>query len=149
MTTLSLNQANIMINAALAKARELKLPPIGVAVVDAGGHLVAMQREDGLAFLRIQVCQAKAWGAVGMHWNTSEVAARSDKGGHFSGFIESLNALSGGRMVPLPGGVLIHDDNQAVIGAIGIAGAPSEMDEVCAIAGIKAAGLISGVQRES
>jgi len=143
MTSISLEQANIMINASLAKARELDLPPIGVAVVDAGGHLIALQREDGLAFLRVQVCQAKAWGAVGMHWNTSEVAARSDKGGHFSGFIDSLNALSGGRMVPLPGGVLIRDDNGTVIGAIGIAGAPSEMDEVCAIAGINASGLIA------
>lgn len=149
MTPLTLKQANIMITAALAKARELELPPIGVAVVDAGGHLVSLQREDGLAFLRVQVCQAKAWGAVGMHWNTREVAARSDKGGHFGGFIDSLNALSGGRMVPLPGGVLIQDGNQAVIGAMGIAGAPSEMDEVCAIAGIEAAGLISGVQSES
>lgn len=146
MTFLTLEQANKMITAALAKARELALPPVGVAVVDAGGHLVALQREDGLAFLRIQVCQAKAWGAVSMHWNTSEVAARSDKGGHFSGFIDSLNALSGGRMVPLPGGVLIHDDQNAVIGAIGIAGAPSELDEVCAIAGIEASGFGAGIR---
>ena len=149
MTPLTLNQANIMIAAALAKARELDLPPIGVAVVDAGGHLVSLQREDGLAFLRVQVCQAKAWGAVGMHWNTSEVAARSDKGGHFSGFIDSLNALSGGRMVPLPGGVLIHDQDDSVIGAIGIAGAPSEMDEVCAAAAVAAAGFKTSVQTKT
>ena len=146
MPQLSLKQANQIIETALNKARTLDMPPVGVAVVDRGGHLVALQREDGLAFLRVRVCQAKAWAAVAMHSHTRDIASRYEKGGRDTGFIDQLNALSDGRMVPLPGGVLIHDDSGEIIGAVGVAGAASELDEACAIAGIEAAGLRAGIE---
>lgn len=146
MTQLTLEQANRLIAAALAKAREMAMPPLGVAVVDHGGHLVSLQREDGLAFLRVQVCQAKAWGAVAMHSHTRDIALRYEKGGRDTGFIDQLNDLSGGRMVPLPGGVLIRDANNEIIGAVGVAGGQSELDETCAIAGIEAIGLVAGIE---
>lgn len=149
MTTLNLKQANQIIETALNKARELNLPPIGVAVVDRGGHLVALQREDGQAFLRVQVCQAKAWAAVAMHSHTRDIATRYEKGGRDTGFINQLNDLSGGRMVPLPGGVLIHDPAGEIIGAVGIAGAQSNLDEACAIAGIEAAGFTAGIDPQT
>jgi len=149
MTTLSLKQANQIIETALNKARELDLPPIGVAVVDRGGHLVALQREDGQAFLRVQVCQAKAWAAAAMHSHTRDIATRYEKGGRDTGFINQLNDLSGGRMVPLPGGVLIHDQAGEIIGAVGVAGAQSELDEACAIAGIRAAGFTAGIDPQT
>lgn len=146
MNELSLLQANQLIESALNKARELKLPPVSVAVVDRGGHLISVQREDGQAFLRVQVCQAKAWGAIALHSHTRDIASRYEKGGRDTGFIDSLNALSGGRMVPLAGGVLIHDDSGDIVGAVGVAGAQSELDEACAIAGIETIGFSAGIQ---
>jgi len=146
MPKLTLALANTIIDTALTKARELELPPIGVAVVDGGGHLVALQREDGQAFLRVQICQAKAWAAAATHSHTRDIATRYEKGGRDTGFINQLNDLSGGRMVPLPGGVLIHDAAGEIIGAVGVAGAQSESDEACAIAGIEAAGFTAGIE---
>jgi uncharacterized protein GlcG (DUF336 family) len=148
MTQLTLQLANRLIDTAINKARELELPPIGVAVVDRGGHLIALQREDGQAFLRVEVCQAKAWAAVALQSPTREIAKRYEKGGRDSGFIDQLNAMSGGRMVPLPGGVLIHNQTGDIIGAVGVAGAASELDEACAAAGIEAIGFNAGIDLE-
>lgn len=141
MTNLSLKQANQIIEAALVKARHLDLPPISAAVMDAGGHLKALQREDGQAFLRVQICQAKAWGALALGTDSRNFAERVEMGGRDEGFITALNAMSAGRLIPLPGGVLIHDHAGEIIGAVGVAGGPSEQDELCAIAGIEAVGL--------
>lgn len=141
MQLLTLELANRLIEAALRRARELSLPPVAVAVLDDGGHLKALQREDGVSFLRVQVCQAKAWGALGMGANSHTIAERYRQGGLQEGFIDALNAMTGGRVVPLPGGVLIHDESGRVLGAVGIAGAASDDDETCARAGIEAVGL--------
>lgn len=146
MNELTLKQANRLIETALAKAREMDLPPVSVAVVDSGGHIKAVAREDGQAFLRVQVSQAKAWAAVAMGMHTRDVAARYEKGARDTGFIDALNDLSGGKMIPLPGGILIHDDAGSIIGAVGVAGAQSEQDEACAIAGIEAIGFSAGIQ---
>jgi uncharacterized protein GlcG (DUF336 family) len=141
MHPLTLEQANRLIEAALARARELSLPPIAVAVLDDGGHLKALQREDGVSFLRVRICQAKAWGALGMAVDSRRIAERYEQGGRQQGFIDGLNAMSGGQVVPLPGGVLIHDQAGRILGAVGIAGAASDDDETCARAGIEGAGL--------
>lgn len=141
MNELTLNQANRIIEATLAKAREMELPPLSVAVLDTGGHLKALQREDSQAYLRVQVCQAKAWGALALGTDTSRIAERYEQGIRQEGFIGAVNAMSGGRLIPLPGGVLIKDPEGTTIGAVGVAGAVSEDDEKCALAGIAAAGF--------
>ncbi len=141
MTGVTLKQANQIIEAAIAKARAMELPPIGVAVLDPGGHLKAMQAEDGLSFVRTQVCQAKAWGALGVGTHSRHIAARYQQDALQPGFIDALNALTGGRIIPLPGGVLIRDGGDVIVGAVGISGAKSEDDETCAAAGIEAAGF--------
>ena len=141
MNELTLEKANMIIDAVLAKAREMNLPPLSVAILDAGGHLKALQREDGQTFLRVQVCQAKAWGALALGIDSSLIAERYEQGERQQGFIGALNAMSGGRLIPLPGGVLIKDRSGATIGAAGVAGAVSEEDEKCALAGIMAAGF--------
>ena len=116
----------------------MELPPIGVAVLDPGGHLKALQAEDGVSFLRVRVCQAKAWGALGLGVDSAKIAERYQSGGSVPGFIDALNAMSNGNVIPLPGGLLIHDVNQQLLGAIGVAGALSEQDEMCARSGIEA-----------
>jgi len=138
MSTLTLSVANRIIETALRKARELNLPPMGCAVLDAGGHLKAFQAEDGLAFARVHVCQGKAWGSLGVGVDSDKIAERYMSGGPNPGFINALNAMTGGKVVPLAGGVLIRDAEGRIIGAAGVSGAKPEEDEVCARAGVEA-----------
>lgn len=140
MTTLTLKQANRIIEETLTAARTSKLPPIGVAVLDAGGHLKAFQAEDGLSFLRVRVTQAKAWGSLGLGVPSTQIAERYNKGGMDAGFILSLFAMSSGQVVPLPGGVLVRDADGSIVGAVGVSGAAPNDDEASAKAGISAAG---------
>lgn len=141
MSELTLHQANQLIDATLTTARKMEMPPLAVAVLDAGGHLKSLQREDGVSFLRVQICQAKAWGALGLATDSRELADRYQQDELQRGFINALNAMSGGRLIPLPGGVLIRDPSGQVLGAVGVAGGPSENDEICALAGIEAIGF--------
>jgi len=141
MSELTLHQANQLIDATLTTARKMEMPPLAVAVLDAGGHLKSLQREDGVSFLRVQICQAKAWGALGLATDSRELADRYQQDELQRGFINALNAMSGGRLIPLPGGVLIRNPTGQVLGAVGVAGGPSENDEICALAGIEAIGF--------
>jgi uncharacterized protein GlcG (DUF336 family) len=141
MTTLTLSIANQIVDAALSKARELNLPPIGCAVLDAGGHLKAFQAEDGLAFARVQVCQAKAWGSLGVGVDSEQIAERYLSGGPNPGFINALNAMTGGKVVPLAGGVLIRNRDGVILGGVGVSGAKPEEDAVCARAGVDSCGF--------
>jgi len=136
--TVTLKQANMIIESALAKARELRLPPVGCAVLDAGGHLKAFQAEDGLSFVRVLVCRGKAWGSLGMGVDSAKLAERYMSGGANPGFIDALNAMTGGNVVPLAGGVLVRNSAGEVIAAVGVSGAKPEQDEVCALAGAAA-----------
>lgn len=141
MPELTLEQANELIAGVFREAERRSMPPLAVAVLDAGGHLRAMQRQNGVSFMRAEICQAKAWGALALGVDSRELAARITGDANQQGFIQALNAMSGGRVVPLPGGVLIRDDDDVVLGAIGVAGAASDQDEACARAAIDACGL--------
>lgn len=138
MTTLSLDHARKIIAAAFAKGAELKLKPLGVSVLDAGGHLVAFERQDGASFLRYQIGSGKAFGALAIGAGSRAVAKAAVERPHF---MQGLSGVSDGRVVPVPGGVLIRDASGAIVGAVGISGDTSDNDEAAAIAGIEAAGL--------
>lgn len=138
MAKLKLKEAETIIDAALAEGRKLKLAALAVAVLDAGGHIIAFKREDGAGIVRFDIAYGKAWGALGMGFGTREITARAEK---FPAFITSLYAISQGRAVPSPGGVLILDKDNDVIGAVGISGDTGDNDELCALAGIAAAGF--------
>ena len=138
MATLKLAQASTIIDTALAEARKLNLAPLAVAVLDAGGNLIAFKREDGAGIVRFDIAYGKAWGALGMGFGTRELAERAAK---FPTFVAALAAISQGRMVPSPGGVLIVGADKDVLGAVGISGDTGDNDEICAIAGIEAVGL--------
>ena len=142
MTKLTLAQANVIIDAALAKGRELELAKLTVVVLDDGGHPIAMKREDGSEFLRPQIANAKAWGALGMGLPSRLLHERSQK---MPVFIGALTEISDGRLVALPGGVIIRDSEGNILGAVGVSGDVSEPDEVCAVAGVAAAGLEADV----
>ena len=138
MTTLTLALASIIVDTALKTAREKNFAPLTVAVLDAGGHLVAFKREDKSGILRFDIAFGKAWGALGMGFGSRTLFERAEK---TPMFFTALAAASGGRVVTNPGGVLIRDANGEIIGAVGISGDTSDNDEICAIAGIAAAGL--------
>jgi uncharacterized protein GlcG (DUF336 family) len=138
MTTLTLAQASIMVDTALKTAREKNFAPLTVAVLDAGGHLVAFKREDKSGILRFDIAFGKAWGALGMGFGSRTLFERAEK---TPMFFTSLAAASGGRVVTNPGGVLVRDADGDIIGAVGISGDTSDNDEICAAAGIAAAGL--------
>jgi uncharacterized protein GlcG (DUF336 family) len=132
---LSLEKASTIVDRALAKAREAKYRPMCVAVLDDGGCLKALKREDGASILRPNIAIGKAWGAVGMGESSRALSERLKERPAFLG---ALSDMSGGKVVPVAGGVLIVDE---VIGAVGISGGTADEDEACAIEGIRAAGL--------
>ena len=138
MARLKLAHAETMMDAALTEARKLKLAPLAVAVLDAGGHVIAFKREDGAGIVRFDIAYGKAWGALGMGFGTREITERAAK---FPAFIDALTTISQGRTVPSPGGVLILDEHKEIIGAVGVTGDTGDNDELCALAGIAAAGF--------
>ncbi|WP_252193036.1 heme-binding protein [Rhizobium sp. CSW-27] len=133
-----MRDATTIIDAALVEARARSLAPLAVAVLDAGGHLIAYRREDGAGIVRFDIAYGKAWGSLGMGFGTRELTERAAKN---PAFITVLSTVSGGRMVPSPGGVLVVDAEGIVIGAVGISGDIGDNDEICAIAGIEKAGF--------
>jgi uncharacterized protein GlcG (DUF336 family) len=137
MAGLTLAQASTIVDKALEHGRARNFKPLTVSVLDAGGHLVAMKREDGSSILRPQIAEGKAWGTLGMGFGGREFQRRAQSGALF---LTALMAASGGRVIPAPGGVLIKSGGE-IIGAVGISGDISENDEACAVFGIKAAGL--------
>ena len=141
MSELSLHQANTIIEAVLQSARNQDMPPLAVAVLDTGARLKALQREDGVSFLRVDIAQAKAWGALAMACDSAQLAERYLQNTQQQGFIDALNAMTGGRIIPLPGGVLVRGENGEILAAVGAAGGPSEQDEACVRAAIELAGF--------
>jgi uncharacterized protein GlcG (DUF336 family) len=136
--TVTLAQASTIVDVALKKGRDNNLAPLTVAVLDSGGHLVAFKREDKSGILRFDIAFGKAWGALGIGFGSRTLASRAAKTPQF---FTMLAAASGGRMVTNPGGVLIKDASGTIVGACGISGDTSDKDEMCAVAGIEAAGL--------
>jgi uncharacterized protein GlcG (DUF336 family) len=142
MIGMSLERADKLVIAALAHGRQLGLAPLTVAVLDAGGHYVVLKREDGAGILRAEIAFGKAWGALGMGFDSRVLAERAQQ---LPNFYAALGNASGGRIVPAAGGVLIFDEKRRVIGAVGISGDSSANDEACCLAGIAVAGLQSGI----
>ncbi|MGD9526653.1 GlcG/HbpS family heme-binding protein [Pseudonocardia sp.] len=138
--SISLQQAQTVVRAALEHGTGHGYKPLTVAVLDPGGAVVALARQDGSGHLRPDVAVAKAWGLLGLGMTNRAVAARAAESPEF---FQAVNALAGGRLLPVPGGVLVRDAGGALLGAVGISGDLSAHDEAAAIAGIAAAGLVA------
>lgn len=126
-TDLPLDAAGRIVDAVLAAGRAAGMLPLTVAVLDAGGHLVAFKREDGSGILRPDIAIGKAWGALGMGMSSRTIRDRLQER---TAFQNALAAASGGRFVPVPGGVLILDASNDVVGAVGISGDSSDEGRV-------------------
>ena len=138
-TSLSLAQAAAILDECLAVRQKEGLLPLAVAVLDAGGQLVAFKREDGCGVLRYDIAFGKAWAALGMGMSTRLIR---DRLANRPAFQSALASASDGRFIPVPGGVLILNAQKSVIGAVGVSGDASDRDEYCAIHAIQVAGLV-------
>ncbi|MFM9897178.1 GlcG/HbpS family heme-binding protein [Sphingorhabdus sp.] len=137
---LTLEQAGRIVDAALAKGAASGFQPLCVIVLDAGGHALALKRDERASISRPEIATAKAAGCLGMGFGGREIAKRAAA---VPGFISALNTIFPKGILPVPGGVLIRDHQGVLIGAIGISGDTSDNDELCAIAGIEAVGLVA------
>jgi uncharacterized protein GlcG (DUF336 family) len=138
MADLTLEIARKILDVALAKGVEKKLKPLVVAVLDARGCIKALAAQDGTSLLRSEIAHGKAYGALAMGMGSRALFQRAQEQAYF---VSAVNTLAQGALVPVPGGVLIQDGNGALLGAVGVSGDTSDNDEICAIAGIEAAGL--------
>src|SRR5438105_15119789 len=123
MTKLTLESALRVIDRALARSAELGCAPLTVVVLDAGGHDIALKRQDGSGILRVDIARGKAWGALGMGFSSREISERAQKAPAFYG---ALASVSQGRLVPVAGGVLSHARGRNSVGPMGDAGHRSD-----------------------
>ena len=138
MSRISLQQANRIIDAALARGAEMNLKPLSVSVLDAGGHMIAFQRQDRASSLRERIASGQAAGARALGVSSRKIG---EMAANRPSFVASLGAMATHGIVPAAGGVIVVDAEGLPIGAVGITGDSSDNDEMCALAGIAAAGL--------
>ncbi len=138
MAAISLRRARSIIRKTLEKGREMQLKPLSVVVLDAGGHVIAFEREDGASPGRFAIAHGKAYGSVMLGIPGSAQMARADSQAYF---IAAAGAVFDGKLVPVPGGILLRDGKGAVIGAVGVTGDSSDNDATAGMAGVEAAGL--------
>ncbi len=137
MAAITLAQAQTIVSAGLAFSREKKFSPMAIIVLDARGVPKAYGAEDGTALRRYDIAHGKAYGALAMGMGSRALFQRAQEQAYF---VSAVNTMAQGRLVPVPGGVLIQD-GATLLGAVGVSGDTSDNDEICAIAGIEAAGL--------
>jgi len=138
--SLPLDIARIVVDAALSHGNKNGFNPLTVAVLDAGGALVALARQDGSGNLRPELAVAKAYGVLALGMTNRAIAARATDSPEF---FTSVVALAGGRVLSVPGGVFVRDTDGVLLGAVGVTGDASLNDEAAAVAGITAAGLVA------
>lgn len=136
--SIDLETADKIVDAALARGRELGFQPLTAVVMDDGGIVKAMKRDDGASLMRPDIAMGKAWGCLGFGFGNRVVVERAQS---TPGFVNALIAMSDGRIVPSPGGVLIKDGDGRIVGSLGITGDTGDNDEICAVFAVREAGL--------
>ena len=138
ITPLPLEKASAIVDAVMSAGREHEMMPLTVVVLDCGGHMIAMQRGDGCGIMRTDVALGKAYGSLGLGGPSRMLGMALADRPVFQG---ALAAASQGRVISVPGGVLICQGDGAVIGAVGVSGDTSDKDEYCAITAVQSVGL--------
>ena len=135
---ISLDQANTIITTVFAKGKEAGMRPLSCVVVDAGGHVIAFQRQDGTSFMRLEIARGKAAGALALGVNSRRIG---EMAAERPAFIGALAHLAPGGLLPVAGGMIVKGPDGLPIGAVGVTGDSSDNDEIAALAGMAAAGL--------
>lgn len=138
MADINMRKARTIIRKTLEKGAEMELKPLSVAVLDAGGNLIAFERSDGASPGRFAIAHGKAYGSVMLGMAGKAQMARAEQQAYF---MDAMNGLFGGQVVPVPGGLLVRDKKGAIIGAVGVTGDTSDNDAEAGLAGIAGAGL--------
>ncbi len=138
MPDINLAKARNIVRGTIKKAREMELKPIAVVVLDSGGHLKAFEREDDTSPGRFDIARGKAYGAVMTGMSGTALMNRAEEQAYF---VNALSGAFGGKMIPVPGGVLLRDARDRIIGAVGVSGDTSDNDAAAAVAAIEIAGL--------
>jgi uncharacterized protein GlcG (DUF336 family) len=138
--SITYEDARALVSAGLEFAHSQGLPPMTIAVLDPSGQLVSFGREDGSTLFREPIARAKAMGALGMRMGSRSIATLAQSNPQF---VQALTAITGGQVLPVPGGVLIRNAAGEVIGSVGVSGAPADQDERCAVEGIAAVRLVA------
>jgi uncharacterized protein GlcG (DUF336 family) len=136
--SLSLDIARTIIAGVRGHAAEAGFKPMTVVVLDPGGHVVAVEREDGSSMSRFEIGRGKAYGALALGMGSRAIMGRAEQQPYF---IAAVTSAVGGSLVPVPGGVLVLDSEGELLGAVGVTGDTSDNDESAAVAGIEGAGL--------
>lgn len=140
--SLTLESAQSIISDALAAGAQHSFKPLTVVVLDAGGHVIAAARQDGASNNRFEIAHGKAYGALALGMGSRAIMERAEQQAYF---IAAATAALGGRLIPVPGGVLVHDKDGTTLGAVGISGDSSDNDETAATTAVEAAGLTARV----
>jgi len=140
--SLTLASAQSIISDALAAGAQHGFKPLTVVVLDAGGHVIAAARQDGASNNRFEIAQGKAYGALALGMGSRAIMERAEQQAYF---ISAATAALGGRLIPVPGGVLVREQDGTLVGAVGITGDSSDNDETAATTAIEAAGLTAQV----
>jgi uncharacterized protein GlcG (DUF336 family) len=135
---ISLETAKTITAGARTAGKEHGLKPLTVVVLDAGGHVLSVEREDGSANNRFEIAFGKAYGALALGMGSRSLMARAEQQAYF---VSSAAAALGGKLIPVPGGVLVKDEAGTVVGCVGVSGDTSDNDELAAISGIESASL--------
>ena len=139
MPDLTLVQARTILDAALAAGTEKGFKPLAVVVLDVRGAMKAFAAQDGTSLKRGEIARGKADGALAMGLGSRAIAKMAAER---PSFVSAATLAVGGSLVPVPGGVLIRSGGD-LVGCVGISGDLSDNDEICAVAGIEAAGLVA------
>jgi uncharacterized protein GlcG (DUF336 family) len=132
ITTVQLPDARRIIAAATVKAEELK-QPMNIAVVDAGGNLLAFERMQNAWLGSIDISMKKAWTSRAFDIATQDLAPHSQSGDQFFG----IHASNDGTVMIFAGGIPLKQEG-AIIGAIGVSGGSGDQDHAVAEAGAAA-----------
>ena len=138
MPEINLSKARSIVRGVIKKGREMELKPLSVVVLDTGGHLKAFEREDGASPGRFEISRGNAYGVVMTGMTGSALMQRAEDQAYF---VAALNGAFAGQVVPVPGGVLVRDSRDRIVGAVGVTGDTSDNDAAAAVAAIEAAGL--------
>ena len=140
MSTLDLETARTIIAGTRDHAHSAGFKPMTVVVLDAGGHVVAVEREDGSSMSRFEIGFGKAHGALSLGMGSRSIMGRAEQQPFF---IAAVTSAVGGALVPVPGGVLVRNGDGVLLGAVGVTGDTSDNDEAAAVAGIESAGFVA------
>ena len=135
MTTITLKQADVIIDAIIARGAELNCRPISAIVVEPGCKVKAFKKEDGASMIRFEMAYGKAYAALSLGRSSKLVRERAQERPIFMRY---LIAASGDQIFPEGGGMLVRDDGGEVIGAVGVTGDTEDRDEELAVHGIRA-----------